>query len=184
MSKYNECKMCLTKNQIIKLDNAVKNKQKVDVKFNNKNLSGNMKLPLTATQMASVEKALKNKKGVKLTFSKVQLKEMEKRGGFLPLLALIPGLIGAAGGLAGGITSAVNSSKQTAEQARHNRAIEAKLGTGVVSDTAAHIPIIGKPLSVLLKKVGLGKNCWGLKIGNGLYLEPYQGSGLHLSSGQ
>ena len=181
MSKYNDCKMCLAKNQIIKLDNAVKNKQKVDVKFNNKNLSG---MPLTPTQMASVEKALKNKKGVKLTFSVAQLKEMEKRGGFLPLLALIPGLIGAAGGLAGGIASAVNSSKQTAEQARHNRAIEAKLGTGVVSDTAAHIPIIGKPLSVLLKKVGLGKNCWGLKIGNGLYLEPYEGRGLYLGPEQ
>ena len=148
MSKYNDCKMCLTEKQIKKFHNAVKNKKRVDVRFNNKNLSGNMKLPLTATQMASVEKTLKNNKGVKLTFSVAQLKETEKRGG--SLLALIPGLIGAAGGLAGGIASAVNSSKQTAEQARHNRAIEEKLGTGVMSDTAAHIPIIGKPLSVLL----------------------------------
>ena len=68
----------------------------------------------------------------------------------------------------------MNSSKQTAEQARHNRAIEEKLGQGFVSDTAEYIPIIGKPLSALLKKVGLGKNCWGLKVGNGLYLEPYK----------
>jgi len=178
---YNECGMCLTKNQIKKLDNAAKKGKGIDIKFSNKNLRGNMKIPLTTTQKTKVEKALKNSKGVTLTFSKSQLKAMEKKGGFLPLLALIPGLIGAAGGLAGGIASAVNSSKQTAEMQRHNKAIENKLGQGIVSNAAAYIPIIGKQLSVLLKKVGLGQNYWAIKVGHGLYLEPYNsGSGLHL----
>jgi hypothetical protein len=96
---------------------------------------------------------------LRLTFSKKQLKEIQKKGGFLPLLGLLPAILGAVGGLAGGITSAVNSSRQTAEQARHNRQMEAK-GSGFIQ---------------ALKKFGGCSDLIGLKVGNGLYLEPYNG---------
>ena len=115
---------------------------------------------------------------------------MEKHGGFLPLLALLPAALGAIGGLAGGITSAVNSSKQTAEQVRHNKQIEdlaksqLSSGSGIISNAVAPIPIIGKQLSAALQKIGLGKcrcvkNLKGVSWGNGLYLER-QGEGLFL----
>src|SRR6476469_11140480 len=52
-----------------------------------------------------------------------QLNHMEKTGGFIPLLTLIPiiaSALGAAGGLAGGISRVVSDSKSNYEQARHN----------------------------------------------------------------
>ena len=134
-----------------------------------------------------------------LKLSIAQLDHMEKTGGFLPLLALIPlitGALGAAGGIAGGVASAVSSSRANAEQARHNKAIEEamKSGTGVVSDVVAKVPVIGSLLSPLLQKIGLGMNdinkinrgdcvCQDgvdyKRFGDGLYLGP-QGTGLFL----
>ena len=62
------------------------------------------------------------------------MKYLEKSGGPLPLLALLPSIfggLGAAGAVAGGISSAVSSAKnvsnavsQLAETERHNREIE------------------------------------------------------------
>ena len=134
-----------------------------------------------------------------LKLSESQLDHMEKTGGFLPLLALIPlitGALGAAGGIAGGVASAVSSSRANAEQARHNKAIEEsmKSGTGVVSDVVGKVPVIGSFLAPLLQKIGLRlediqkinrggcvcQNSVDIKrYGNGLYLGP-QGSGLFL----
>ena len=121
-------------------------------------------------------------------FEQGTVKYMEKNGGFLPLLAaLIPAAIGAIGGLAGGISSAVNSTRQTNEQKRHNQELESltkqQLGSGILSDAVAPIPITGKMLSNALKKLGLGgcvKNLKGAAWGNGLYLER-EGNGLFLA---
>jgi hypothetical protein len=124
---------------------------------------------------------------------------MEKTGGFLPLLALIPLItsgLAAAGGVAGGIASAVSVAKSNAEHARHNRVIEEQLqaGSGIVSDVVSKVPVVGSFLGPLLQKIGLGNKdinkikkggcvcCNGLKIkkvGGGIYLGP-QGDGLFL----
>ena len=85
-----------------------------------------------------------------LFLSSSQLKYLEKSGGLLPLLALLPLIfagLGAAGGVAGGVASAVSSAKnasaaaaQIAEMERHNREIESQLksGTGVGNISGAN----------------------------------------------
>ena len=77
---------------------------------------------------------------------------------------------------------------------RHNKAQEDLLksqlnvglntGSGIISDTVAPIPLVGKKLSAALQKLGLGncpcKGLKGAKWGNGLYLER-EGNGLFLA---
>ena len=106
-----------------------------------------------------VAKCQKNNKGCDINFSLTQLKQMAKHGGILPLLGLLPAILGglgAVGGLAGGIASAVNSSKQTAEAQRHNKEMEniTKQATGE----------------------GIKKNgrCIKKALGQGLFLGPHK----------
>ena len=199
MTEYHQYGVNLSKGQADKICNAHKKGTGVTIRLTKLNLQGDHKLPLTQTQINKIKKA---KNGVQLNLSETQLKHLkmvEKNGGFIPLLSLIPiiaSALGAAGGLAGGISSAVSAGKSNAEQARHNRAVEEQLkaGSGVVSDTVGKIPILGTILAPLLQKLGLGiedcnkiKNggcvcCDGYKIkrhGKGLYLEP-EGNGLFL----
>ena len=157
-------------------------------------LQGNVNLKLTQTQ---INKIKKSKKGVQLKLSESQLKYMEKTGGFLPLIPLIAAVLGGIGGLTAGVSSAVSAAKSNAEQKRHNEAIEQQLksGSGVISDIAGKIPILGNYLQPVLKKIGLGtkdikklvkggcicKDGFRAKqIGGGLYLEPTEGEGLFL----
>ena len=188
MAEYTNFGVTLSKNQIRKLKSAHDKDIEVTIRIAKKNLSGNMNIPLTATQINKIRKA---KSGVQLRLSKSQLSHLEKHGGFLPLLALLPAVLGALGGvagIAGGVSSAVNSSKQTSEMARHNKAIEdlakQQLGSGIISDAVTPIPLVGKKLSDALKKMGLGdccvKNLKGASYGGGLYLER-EGSGLFLA---
>jgi len=199
MTEYHQYGVNLSKGQADKICNAHKKGTGVTIRLTKLNLQGDHKLPLTQTQINKIKKA---KNGVQLNLSETQLKHLkmvEKNGGFIPLLSLIPiiaSALGAAGGVAGGIASAVSAGKSNAEQARHNRAVEEQLkaGSGVVSDTVGKIPILGSILGPVLQKLGLGiedcnkiKNggcvcCDGYKIkqqGSGLYLEP-EGSGLFL----
>lgn len=196
MGDYQNHGVNLTPTQIKKIKTAFENKTECVLRLSKSNLHGDHKLALTQTQMNKIKKA---KNGINLKLSVAQLKHIEKTGGFIPLLTLIPiiaSALGAAGGVAGGIASAVNSSKANNEQERHNRAIEAlaKEGSGVVSDFVGKVPIFGSFLKPLLEKIGLGINdinkikrggcvyCNELKIkkfGNGLYLEPH-GEGLFL----
>ena len=196
MTEYHDYGVNLSKGQAKKIYNAYKKGTGVTIRLVKLNLQGDHKLPLTQTQINKIKKA---KNGVQLNLSETQLKHMEKTGGFIPLLTLIPiiaSALGAAGGLAGGISSAVSASKSNAEQARHNRAIEEQLkaGSGVVSDTVRKVPILGAILGPLMEKLGLGiEDCDKIKNGGcvcrddykikqhgrGLYLEP-EGSGLFL----
>ena len=196
----------LTKFQIQKLSNALKNEQEVKIRLTKENLQGEHRLPLTAKQLNKIRKAAAAAQGIDLTLSYSQLQHLEKTGGFLPLLALIPaimGAVGAAGGLAGGIASAVNAAKnaQAAQAAqeettRHNKSIEAQLasgavsayGSGVIANTVGKVPVVGNLLKPLLEKIGLGKsdcekllkgNLNSYHLGKGLYLRPY-GGGLFL----
>ena len=121
MTNYTNYGVTLSANQIQNLNKARNSNSDVTLRISKVNLTGKHILPLTDTQLNKIKKA---KNGVQITLSKSQLSHMEKHGGFLPLLALLPAALGAIGGLAGGITSAVNSSKQTAELVRHNKQIE------------------------------------------------------------
>lgn len=184
-TKYINYGVTLSNNQIRSFKKARDKNRGLVVRLARNSLSGTMNLPLTVTQ---INKIKKSKNGVQLKLSKSQIRHMEKTGGFLPLLALLPAILGAAGGLTAGIASAVNSTKQVTEQKRHNMNLE-KLaataqGSGVLSNAVEPVPIIGSKLAASLRKIGLGKNCCvrglrGCKWGNGVYLER-EGTGLFL----
>jgi hypothetical protein len=203
MTEYHMHGLTLTKTQANKVVSAAKKKHdSVVIRLANNNLQGNHKLPLTETQITQVNKAKKLHKGLDLKLSAAQLEHLEKKGGLLPLLALLPlifGGLGAVGGVAGGVASAVSAAKNAkaaaeaqAETERHNREVETQLktGSGVVSDFVGKTPLIGSFLKPLLQKLGLGikdynkiKNggCVCLrKFGKGLYLRPY-GGGLFIA---
>ena len=86
------------------------------------------------------------------------IKEKEKEGGVIPLLALIPAIaagIASVAGTAGGIATAVNQGKQA-----HKVGIE----TEKVKEELAQLK---------------SKNHQPIKKGSGLYLNPYQGKGIN-----
>jgi len=176
-TKYISYSVTLTVGQIKKIKNAHDKGLDVTIKIPKQNLSGNDKLFLTQTQINKLQKA---EKSVQLKLSKAQLNYMNKVGGFLPLLAAIPAILGAVGGLAGGVASAINSSKQTAEQKRHNEELEKIARGGSLNSILSKLGL--EPPHVNKINKGGCINCNGFlmkKIGNGLYLEP-QGSGLFL----
>ena len=92
------------------------------------------------------------------------MKYLEKSGGLLPLLALLPLIfagLGADGGVAGGVASAVSSAEnasaaaaQIAEMERHNREIESQLKSGANATNAANAANAG--------------NSSGAGVGNGI----------------
>ena len=208
-TRYENFGVNLSKAQAKKIINASKKQAGVRIRLSKNNLVGSHKLPLTKTQ---INRLTKSKTGVDLNLSAAQLKYCEKTGGFLPLLSLIPlilGGLGAAGAAAGGISSVVSAVKssraQNASQAeleRHNKAIEEqnaaalKAGSGILSNAAGYIPVVGETIKYYLQKLGLGINdcnkiergaclCLGKglylgTVGSGLYLGPKSGSGLFL----
>jgi hypothetical protein len=207
MTRYTSYGLDLSENQLEKIINAAKADKGTTVKLSNTTAEGPHKFLLTPTQ---IEKIKNNNGTLNLKLSAVQLREMEKSGGFLPLLALLPlifGGIGAASGIAGGVASAVSSVKnvKTAaaaleEQIRHNKQVEEELkaGSGIISDRIENVPFI-KKLVPYLRKIGLGvSTCKKImdgetactksgvfvkQIGSGIYLGPSEnfGSGLFLS---
>ena len=186
MTEYHMHGVNLSKGQAKKVLQAHKKGNSISIRLSKNNLNGAFKLPLTKTQLNRIHKT---QTGMDLKLSESQLDHMEKNGGFLPLLALIPLItcaLGAAGGIAGGVASAVSSSRANAEQARHNKAIEEamKNGTGVVSDVGK-VPVIGSFLAPLLQKIGLGLddinkiNRGGCVCQNGVDIKRH-GNGLYL----
>lgn len=201
MTEYYTHGLSLTKRQVDKVRIAAEKRTSVVIRLAYNNLQGNHKLQLTKMQIKQINKAKKGNKGMDLKLSATQLEHLEKTGGLLPLLALLPlifGGIGAAGGVAGGVASAVTAANNAkaaaaaqAETERHNREVEAQLktGTGFVSELVGKAPLIGSFLKPLLEKIGLGINdcnkilnggCVCLKkCGKGLYMRPY-GAGLFI----
>jgi hypothetical protein len=158
MTEYIIHGVTLSKGQAQKIILASKKNQSVTIRLSKNNLHGNHKLPLTETQINRINKV---KTGLNLKLSASSLKHLEKTGGILPLLSLIPlilGGIGAAGAVTGGIASAVSSAKQNRETERHNREVESQLqkGSGVVSNFVSKVPLIGSFLAPILERFGLG----------------------------
>jgi len=184
----------LSAGQAEKIYKARKNNEGVSIRLSKSDLDGQFKIPLTKRQFNKIAKSDAN--GLDLKLSALQLKHLEKSGGLLPLLSLIPliaGVAGGVGGLASGIGSIVNNIKNNQEQQRHNKVIEEQLkaGSGIISEVVDKIPLLGKLLSPYVKKLGLGVNdinniakceCQLRKLGYGLYLGPlrHEGSGLFL----
>src|SRR5579863_5817298 len=162
MTEYHMYGLNLSKGQIEKIAVAAKRHREVKIRLSKNSLRGDHKLPLTQRQ---INKIMKSKTGIDLTLSPSQLRHLEKSGGFIPLLALLPAILGglgAAGGLAGGIASAVSAANNTqaaaaaqAETERHNREVEAQLkagngiGSGIVSEVVGKVPVIGSILKSL-----------------------------------
>jgi len=178
MTEYHMHGMTLTKAQAEKIVSAAKKHDSVVIRLTNSSLQGNHKLPLTETQVMQINKVKKLNKGMDLKLSAAQLQHLEKTGGLLPLLALLPLILGGlstAGGVAGGVASAVSAANNAkaaaaaqAETERHNREVEAQLktGAGVVSNARnrsgprpiGKAPLTGSFLNPLLQKIGLGHN--------------------------
>ena len=166
-TNYIDYDLNLTNNQLQKIKKAFENHEGVVLRISKDNQNDDVhKIPLTKRQINKINKA---KNGMILSLSSKQLKYFEKSGGLLPLLAgllpLIIGGLGAAGAVAGGISSSVSSAKnasnaaaQLAETERHNREIESQLknGSGIISDGAAKIPVLGPYIVPILKRLGLG----------------------------
>ena len=124
MTDYQEFGITLTDLQKKNLASSIIKKQPVTLRLSKNQLQGNDKLLLTKRQANRIVKHQKNGKGCDIKFSSAQLKHMAKHGAALPLLALLPALLGGLGGLSGGIAAAVNSAKQTNEMHRHNKEME------------------------------------------------------------
>ena len=198
MTEYQSYGVNLSPFQARKIVTACKKHVDVSIRLTKDDLRGDKNLPLTQTQIKWINKAIKAQTGIDLSLSATQLAHMEKSGGILPLLTLLPlifGGLGAAGGLTTGISSAVSSANSAQAQRaaqieleRHNREVEKQLksGSGVVSNTVGKIPVIGRFLQPILQKFGLGINdCNQIKnghcvcIGKGLYMKSY-GDGIFL----
>lgn len=202
MTEYYLHGLSLTGGQIKKIISSANKQSSVTIRLSQNNLSGSHKLPLTKSQINRISKS---KTGLNLTLSYAQIRHvnkmisvLQKRGGIIPLLTLIPiiaSALGGVGGVAGGVAAAVSAANNAkaasaaqAELERHNRTVEDKLnsGSGIVSDYVAKVPVIGNFLKPLLQKLGLGvgeynkiKKGGCICLGNGLFLKSY-GSGLYI----
>lgn len=141
--------LTLTQGQKESLAKAARDGTSITLRLAAEQLHGEDTLGLTKRQISHIEKKQEGGAGAELTFSKTQMKQMKKTGGILPLLSLIPLIMGgvsAAGALAGGaagIAKAVDDAKASkraqAEAERHNRAVEAQLkGSGLYLGPKTH----------------------------------------------
>ena len=199
MTRYTSYGLDLSDNQLEKIIRAAQEGKGTTVKVAASTAGeGPHKFLLTPSQIEKI----KNTNGrVTLKLSAAQLKELEKSGGFLPLLALLPlifGGLGAASGIAGGVASAVSAAKNSRaaaaaleEQIRHNKEVEQELkletktGSGIISDRIENVPFI-KKLVPYLRKIGLGvSSCKKIMAGDtactksGIYVKQI-GQGIYL----
>src|SRR5271156_1667467 len=182
-------KFNLTNKQIKKLGSALNDERAITIKIKKEQYQGEHPLPLTLAELNKIKDSAPE---ITLHLSVKKLNHIKNNheGGFLPLLSLIPlvlGGLGEAGGVAGGIASAVSAANSGAnerarnqEEKRHNIALENSLkdGSGMRATEACY----GKNKATL--GVGECVHCGGLlavkvKVGKGLYLSPHhRGKGL------
>ena len=94
MIDYQEIGVTLTDLQKTKLASSIIKKQPIVLRLSKDHLKGNVKLLLTKRQTNRITKCQKNHKGCDIHLSLTQLKQMAKHGGILPLLALLPAILG------------------------------------------------------------------------------------------
>src|SRR6266853_1839732 len=137
---YQVHKFMLTNNQLKKVKKALDDDKKCILTIPDNHFTGEHRLPLTDAELKHVHDG-DGYATIYLSKKKLQHIRDNKEGGFLPLLSLIPmilGGIGAAGAVAegaAGIAKAVNDKKLNdatlEEQKRHNQSVESKLGSGL-----------------------------------------------------
>jgi hypothetical protein len=92
----------LTESQIKNILDAAKKQKSVTIKLSKDNLVGSHKLPLTESQINRIDKARNASIGLNLKLSYAQIKkiisEIQKSGGVIPLLSLVPIIASALGG--------------------------------------------------------------------------------------
>src|SRR5271156_3534087 len=136
-------KFNLTNKQIKKLGSALNDERAITIKIKKDQYhathEGSIPLPLTLAELNKIKDSAPE---ITLHLSVKKLNHIKNNheGGFLPLLSLIPlvlGGLGAAGGVAGGIASAVSAANSGAnerarneEEKRHNIALENSLKDG------------------------------------------------------
>src|SRR6266853_5879383 len=196
---YQVHKFMLTNNQLKKVKKALDDDKKCILTIPDNHFTGEHRLPLTDAELKHVHDG-DGYATIYLSKKKLQHIRDNKEGGFLPLLSLIPmilGGIGAAGAVAGGaagIAKAVNDKKLNdatlEEQRRHNQSLESELAK---SKSGSGLQDAMKRESSPLRSYGkstvwctMCPSCGsGLllkaKRGKGLYLKPY--SGDHTGSG-
>jgi hypothetical protein len=162
---------------------AVMSNSGITLKLKNNQLHGDFIVPLTRRQITRIQTQHHLNKGMNLTVSHNQLNKMHKSGGLLPLLALLPAILGglgAAGGIAGGVSAAVKAGNDRAaaekalqEQQRHNRQIEEAtrkaVGTGLLLKSGEGINNLKIP-KVKLTQSNL-KKILNQPNGKGLFLK-------------
>ena len=125
--------LILTPNQLEEIANAVHKKSEVTLRLSKSNINHQgYSLPLTKTQVSK----LNDDNAHDIKFSIAQIKYISnkiKKGGILPLAALIPiiaSVLGGVGTVAGTVASRVQQAKADKETERHNREIEKQLKEG------------------------------------------------------
>ena len=177
---YQLHKFMLTPKQLKLIKKSLEEDIPSSLTIKQEHFNGEHPLPITDSEL----KHVKDGDGyvtVSLNKKKLQHIRDNKSGGFLPLLTLLPAILGglgALGGIAGGaasIASSVNKKKnedeRLEEERRHNRELESKLGSAMGNNSVK----IGQTNCV---------HCGGILIlkakrGRGLYLSPYS-SGMGL----
>ena len=197
-------KFNLTNNQIKKLGSAINDERTTSIKIKKDQYHGEHPLPLTVTELNKIKDG-DPEVTIHLSAKKLNHIKNNHEGGFLPLLSLIPlilGGLGAAGGVAGGIAagvSAANSNRneqaKNEEAKRHNQLMEdeakfasgrdsGREGSGVGrsspgnSATMGASPCYGKSTVGATSCPACGSGLLlKAKKGKGLYLSPYSGNG-------
>ena len=140
---YHETKFTLTKNQLQKIASAIQDNSEITLRLSKANFNQQgYSLPLTQTQLNKLNDG--NDHDIK--FSSAQMKHINKiikkhpdvkKGGLLPLAALIPivaTVLGGLGSVAGTIASSVQKGQANSEIQRHNRELENQLKSGTGYD--------------------------------------------------
>lgn len=125
-----------------------------------------------------------NKEKIYLSREKIkdfQGKQKEHEGGLIPLLALLPAILGGIGAVAGVGTMGAKIA-QTVNTSKHNKVIEEieklkldemkKAGQGILVDAASKIEQVpSEAVKWIMKTFKIKKE----KEGNGIILRPYEG---------
>ena len=135
---YQETRFSLTNGQLKKITKGVHDNSEFTLRLSktNKNVSG-YNLPLTSTQIKKLDDGKVHDIKFSLTqvnyiTNKVKKHPDIKKGGFLPLIPIIAGVLAAGASVAGTVASRVQQAKADNEMARHNREMEnQKSGTGL-----------------------------------------------------
>lgn len=185
---YVNHKFNLTNNQINKIGRSLHNGISISMKIKKDQYHGKHPLPLTLTELNKIKDG---EPEIILHLSQKKLNHIKNNhdGGFLPLLSLIPlvlGGLGAAGGIAGGIATAVSGAKTNSNESSRNE--EEKRHNIIMEEEAKRISGSGMGTT---KEMIHSKNTVGVtscpscgsglvlkaRRGKGLYLRPYNGTG-------